>query len=115
MVCDSGSLSAKVGASSCGARPAARLRTGVGRRCSLEIVVGSGERVSILELYQAMAEAQGSDLEPVMGETRAGDVRHSLADLQRAEELLGYLPAVSWRDGLKKTLEWYKSERGLPS
>jgi len=81
----------------------------------LAINVGSGERVSILELYQAMAEAQGSDLEPVMGETRAGDVRHSLADLQRAEELLGYLPAVSWRDGLKKTLEWYKSERGLPS
>ena len=79
------------------------------------INVGSGERVSILELYQAMAELQGSDLEPVMGETRAGDVRHSLADLQRAEELLGYLPAVSWRDGLRKTLEWYKGRRGHPS
>ena len=76
------------------------------------INVGGGERISILELYQAIAEALGSDLEPVMGETRAGDVRHSLADLERAERLLGYLPAVSWRDGLTKTLEWYRSVHG---
>jgi UDP-glucose 4-epimerase len=76
------------------------------------INVGGGERISILELYQAIAEALGSDLEPVTGETRAGDVRHSLADLERAERLLGYRPAVSWRDGLTKTLEWYRSVHG---
>lgn len=71
------------------------------------INVGGGERISILELYRAMAEALGSQLEPVMAETRAGDVRHSLADLGRAERLLGYRPAVSWREGLVETLEWY--------
>jgi UDP-glucose 4-epimerase len=76
------------------------------------INVGGGERISILELYHAMREALGSDLEPVMGETRSGDVRHSLADLERAERLLGYRPAVSWRDGLAQTIEWYRSVHG---
>ena len=72
------------------------------------INVGGGERVSILELFRAMAETLGSDLEPVLGETRTGDVRHSLADLQRAEQLLGQRPEVPWREGLKRTLEWYQ-------
>ena len=76
------------------------------------INVGGGERISILELYHAMREALGSDIEPVMGETRSGDVRHSLADLERAERLLGYRPAVSWRDGLAQTIEWYRSVHG---
>jgi len=79
------------------------------------INVGGGERVSLLELYKAVAEALGSDLEPVFGETRTGDVRHSLADLQRAEQLLGQRPEVTWRDGLKRTLEWYQSVHGGPS
>jgi len=72
------------------------------------INVGGGERISILELYGAMAEALGSDLEPVLGEERAGDVRHSLADLERAQQLLGYRPSVSWREGLARTIEWYR-------
>ncbi len=40
---------------------------------------------------------------------RAGDVRHSLASLERAEALLGYRPAVDLRTGLQRTLEWYRS------
>lgn len=76
------------------------------------INVGGGERVSILDLYRAIAEALGSDLEPVMGETRAGDVRHSLADLQRLERLLGRRPEITWREGLKRTLAWYQSNHG---
>ena len=76
------------------------------------INVGGGERVSILDLYRAIAEALGSDLEPVMGETRAGDVRHSLADLQRLERLLGRRPEITWRVGLKRTLAWYQSNHG---
>jgi nucleoside-diphosphate-sugar epimerase len=72
------------------------------------INVGGGERISILELYQAMAEMLGSDLQPDMAPSRAGDVRDSLASLERAERLLGYRPAISWRAGLATTLAWYR-------
>jgi UDP-glucose 4-epimerase len=72
------------------------------------INVGGGERISILELYQAVAEMLGSDLQPDMAPSRAGDVRDSLASLERAERLLGYRPAISWRDGLATTLAWYR-------
>ena len=76
------------------------------------INVGGGERVSILELYRAMAEALGSDLEPAFAEERAGDVRHSLADTQRLKALLDLGPGVPWREGLRRTLEWYQAVRG---
>jgi nucleoside-diphosphate-sugar epimerase len=72
------------------------------------INVGSGARISLNSLFAAMAECLGVDLQPVYSETRAGDVRHSLADLTRAKELIGYAPAVGWRDGLAQTIEWYR-------
>jgi nucleoside-diphosphate-sugar epimerase len=72
------------------------------------INVGGGERISLNQLFTAVAEGLGVDLEPVYGETRAGDVRHSLADLTRANELIGYTPTVDWRDGLLRTVEWYR-------
>jgi nucleoside-diphosphate-sugar epimerase len=76
------------------------------------INVGSGERISINNLFGAMAEILGSDLTPEHGEARAGDVRHSVADLSRARDLLGYEPRVGWREGLGKTLEWYQGRSG---
>jgi len=72
------------------------------------INVGGGDRISLNSLFEAMAEGLGVDLQPVYSETRAGDVRHSLADLTRAKELIGYAPAVGWRDGLAQTIEWYR-------
>jgi len=79
------------------------------------INIGGGERISILELYQAIAEDLGSELKPEMAPPRAGDVRHSLASLERAERLLGYSPQTSLRDGLAKTLEWYRASHARPS
>jgi len=73
------------------------------------INVGGGERVSILDLYKAMAESLGSDLKPSFREPRAGDVMHSLADAERARRLLNLDAGVPWREGLKRTLEWYRS------
>jgi UDP-glucose 4-epimerase len=71
--------------------------------------VGAGERISLLELFRAMAELLGVDVEPKFGPERAGDVRHSLASLERARQALGYAPKVSWREGLARTLAWYRS------
>jgi UDP-glucose 4-epimerase len=70
--------------------------------------VGAGERISLNQLYRAMAELLGSTLEPRYEAPRAGDVRHSLASIERARALLGYRPAVDWRTGLERTLRWYQ-------
>ena len=72
------------------------------------INVGSGERVTVLELYRRMAELLGSELEPEFVPPRAGDVLHSLASLDRARALMCYEPAVAWHDGLVQTVEWYR-------
>lgn len=71
--------------------------------------VGAGERISLLELFRAMAEVLGVQVEPKFGPERAGDVRHSLASLDRARSALGYAPKVSWREGLARTLAWYRT------
>ena len=78
------------------------------------INVGGGERISILELYHEIAQRLGSDLQPQMAASRAGDVKHSLASLEKAERLLGYRPAVTWRDGLATTLAWYRDTFDAP-
>jgi nucleoside-diphosphate-sugar epimerase len=70
--------------------------------------VGGGERISVNELYSAMAAELGVDLAAHYEPARAGDVRHSLASLDRARELLGYEPTVSWREGLSRTVSWYR-------
>jgi UDP-glucose 4-epimerase len=73
------------------------------------INVGGGERVSVNEIYEVMARELASDKRPVYGPVRAGDVRHSLASLERARALLGYEPRVPWEEGLGRTLAWYRS------
>lgn len=70
--------------------------------------VGSGERVSILDLYRSMAELVGSDVQPIFAPERAGDVRDSLASIERARALLGYAPKVGWREGIARTVAWYR-------
>jgi UDP-N-acetylglucosamine 4-epimerase len=49
-----------------------------------------------------------SELQPVHGPERTGDVKHSLADISKAKELIGYHPEVSVEEGLKRTFRWYK-------
>lgn len=72
------------------------------------INVGGGERISLLDLFNAMAEILGVEGQPSHGPERAGDVRHSLASVERAREKLGYEPLVSWQEGLARTVAWYQ-------
>jgi UDP-glucose 4-epimerase len=67
--------------------------------------VAGGRRISLLELLAALQAITGSSVAPVHGPARAGDVRHSQADLGRARELLGFEPAVSLEEGLRRTVE----------
>ena len=50
----------------------------------------------------------GKDISPIYAEPRAGDIKHSQADISHAKEHLGYEPKVSFREGLERTIEWYR-------
>jgi nucleoside-diphosphate-sugar epimerase len=70
--------------------------------------VGSGGRVTVNELVDALNETLGTDLDPIHDDPRPGDVRHSHADIGKAEALLGYEPAVDFEEGLARTVEYYE-------
>ncbi len=73
--------------------------------------IACGQQTSLLELFNHLKAEAGSSLEPVHGPERRGDVKHSLADISKASQLLGYTPAVTVEAGMKKTFEWYKNNR----
>lgn len=78
--------------------------------------VACGRRVSVNELAQAVLEVlTRRELAIEHAAPRAGDVKHSLADLERTREALGYEPLVDFRDGLEATLCWYAQTAGQPS
>jgi UDP-glucose 4-epimerase len=70
--------------------------------------VGTGRGVTLLELLAALNKLLGTDVKAAHGPPRAGDVRHSRADVRRARAELGYEPAVSLEEGLAETLAWYR-------
>ncbi len=72
--------------------------------------IACGHRTSLNELFSSLRDEAGSTLKPVYGPERAGDVKHSLADIAKARTLLGYEPAVSVDEGLRKTFRWYKEQ-----
>lgn len=74
--------------------------------------VAGGRRVTLNELLAMIQEIAGSRVTPVHGPVRAGDVRHSLADLGRARALLGWEPATSLRAGLESTVASLRAAGG---
>ena len=70
--------------------------------------VGCGQRISIGELYEKIAERIGSGLKPGRGPARMGDVRDSQADITAAREALGWEPRVTLEQGLERTIEFYR-------
>ena len=74
------------------------------------INIGCGEQISINDLSRSLLELSGARLKVVLQDSRPGDIRHSLADIGRARELLGYEVRVSLREGLRRTLEWYRQD-----
>ncbi|MGI8600862.1 MAG: SDR family oxidoreductase [Chitinophagaceae bacterium] len=72
--------------------------------------IAFGERTTLNELFEFIKEIAGSDLAPKYGPERSGDVKHSLADISKARELLNYSPQVSVKEGLKEAFEWYRQQ-----
>lgn len=73
--------------------------------------IACGERTSILDMFNILKKYTQATVEPTFKEERKGDVRDSLADITKAQKLLGYNPKVYFEEGLKKTLEWFKNSR----
>jgi UDP-glucose 4-epimerase len=72
--------------------------------------VACGERISLLETYRILAEMLRINQGPVFAPPRTGDIRHSLADISRAKQHLGYDPKVSFIEGLRRTVNWYAED-----
>ena len=72
-----------------------------------------GERYSLLDTFRVLAEITGFQGELKFGPSRAGDIQHSLADINRASEDLGYSPKVRFVEGLRRTVAWYAKQAGL--
>lgn len=72
--------------------------------------VGTGRAHTLNEVYATIAEHLGFKAAPKYGPERVGDIKHSLANIDRARKQLGYEPKVHFHEGLKKTVEWYVSE-----
>ena len=68
------------------------------------INIGTGLQISLLEVLDAMSKAMHMNVKPKFGPPRAGDVRHSVADISRARELLGYEPIIDFAAGIARTV-----------
>ena len=71
--------------------------------------IACGKRTTVNDLAGTIKNLLDSPLEPVHGQARKGDVRHSLADITKAQRILGYEPKVDLETGLRKTIEWMKA------
>lgn len=68
----------------------------------------TGQRITLNQTFELLCELTGYKGKPAYAEGRAGDIRDSLADIRLAGELLGYQPVVDFREGLRRTVEWYR-------
>lgn len=71
--------------------------------------VANGKSISLNQMLSQLNTLLGTDVQPVFEDARVGDVRDSLADISNARQFLGYEPVVTFDDGLKQSIEFYKS------
>lgn len=74
--------------------------------------IANGESTTLLELFNILKKLSGSKLKPEFGPERPGDVKHSLADISKAMNYLGYQPIVKIQEGLEKSFLWYAEHWG---
>ena len=70
--------------------------------------IAYGGREYLIDIYYGLTKALEVDVEPNFGPDRAGDIKHSNADISKARELLGYDPDWSFERGIEAAIEWYK-------
>jgi len=70
--------------------------------------VACGDRITVNSMLQQINKITGKDIAPIYADPRPGDIKHSQADITRAKEHLGYQPKISFAEGLRNTIEWYR-------
>jgi nucleoside-diphosphate-sugar epimerase len=70
--------------------------------------VATGRRVTLNETFKALQSLTSYTGQPKYGPERGGDIKHSLADISKAEAALGYKPKVDFEEGLRRTVDWYR-------
>ncbi len=82
--------------------------------CTVPVVAGQvfnvacGDRITVNSMLHQINKITGKDIAPIYADSRPGDIKHSQADITRAREHLGYQPKVSFEEGLRNTIEWYR-------
>ena len=71
--------------------------------------IAYGGRECLTEIYYALAQALGKNIDPIFGPERAGDIKHSHADISKAREMLGYVPEYDFKNGIGDAIVWYKA------
>ena len=72
------------------------------------INIACGQAVTVNEIIDMINNSIGKCVKPIYTDPRPGDVKHSLADITAATNLIGYKPAVSFEQGLQKAIDWYR-------
>lgn len=71
--------------------------------------IACGDQITVLRLWESIAAEVGVVTKPVFGPPRTGDMPHSRADIHRAQQLIGYAPQVSFEEGVRLTVAWYRA------
>jgi UDP-glucose 4-epimerase len=77
--------------------------------------VATGKRISLLDLHRELSRELGVTIAPEYRPARAGDIKHSQAAVAAARRLLGYRPIVSFKDGIRLTVKWYRASSQPPA
>lgn len=72
--------------------------------------IACNQQITLLDLVAVLNKLVGRDLPVEHGPDRAGDIKHSLADISKARQLLGFQPRVGFEQGMARTLDWYREE-----
>ena len=72
------------------------------------INIACGKRYSLNQIISLINKILGKNIKPIYQSPRPGDIKHSLADITKANKLLDYKPIIPFVVGLEKTIEWYK-------
>ena len=70
--------------------------------------IAYGGREYLIDIYYDLCKALGKEVEPQFGPDRAGDIKHSNADITKAKELLGYAPEYNFEQGIALAIDWYR-------
>jgi len=70
--------------------------------------IACGQAITINAIIAMINELLGKNIEPVYADPRPGDIKHSLADITLAQNLIGFKPTIPFKQGLQRAIDWYR-------